>query len=316
MGTSRLWGRCLVTLAVVCTLMTPAMGFDQPLINLGFTSFVDGGPPSGPGHYFQQYFQYIHAYKLPNFASPPAQGADVEIFGSLSQYVYQSDQELLFGGKWGIDVIQPSGSIDSTDPTGAVTDSGGSFGDLLIGPYLQWDPIMGDNGPVFMHRIELQTVWPTGNYSRNRGLNIASNHFSFNPYWAATYFVTPKWTATCRLHWLWNDKNDDPYTGGGAPASDYTQAGQAFHANFASSYEVQPKKLRLGVNGYFMKQITDSKKDGVSQDGREQVLGIGPGALYSLSGDTHLFFNAYFESNVKYRPKGSRYTFRLVHHFD
>ncbi len=316
MGNSRFWGRCVVISAVVCVLMTPAMGFDQPLINLGFTSFVDGGPPSGPGHYYQQYFQFIHAYKLPNHPAPPAQTADVDIFGSLSQYVYQSNQPILFGGKWGIDVIQPLGTIDSTDPTGIVTDSGGSFGDLLIGPYLQWDPIMGDNGPVFMHRIELQTVFPTGNYDRTKGLNVASNYFSFNPYWAATYFVTPKWTATCRLHWLWNDKNDDPFTGGASPATDYTQAGQVFHANFASSYEVQPKKLRVGVNGYYMKQITDSKKDGVSQDGREQVLGIGPGALYSFTGDTHLFFNAYFESHVKYRGQGSRYTLRMVHHFN
>ncbi len=86
--------------------------------------------------------------------------------------------------------------------------------------------------------------------------------------------------------------------------------------NFASSYEVEPKKLRLGVNGYYMKQITDSKDDGVSKDGREQVLGIGPGALYSLSGDTHLFFNAYTESHVRYRGKGNRFTFRVVHHFN
>ena len=174
---------------------------------------------------------------------------------------------------------------------------------------------MGDNGPVFMHRIELQTIWPTGNYDRHKGLNQGSNFFSFNPYWAATYFMTPQWTATCRLHYLWNDKNDDPYTGGGAPAVNNTQAGEVFHANFASSYEVQPKKLRVGVNGYYMKQISDSKKDGVSQDGREQVLGIGPGVVWHISQNDHLFFNAYWETNAENRPEGSRYNLRWVHHF-
>lgn len=306
-------GAVVVVMILAFGLLTPALGFDQPLINLGFTSFVDGGPPSGPGHYFQQYFQYMNYTKFPDHGGSPKAGA--KIWGSLSQYIYQSDQPVLWGGKWGLDVILPVASMDSWDSQGIVADNGMGFGDLLVGPYLQWDPIMGDDGPVFMHRIELQTIWPTGDYDTLKGLNQGSNFFSFNPYWAATYFMTPKWTATCRLHYLWNDENTDPYAGPGATAVSKTQAGQVIHANFASSYEVQPKKLRLGVNGYYMKQITDSKTDGASVDGREQVLGIGPGALYSVSANTHLFLNAYFESHVRYRGDGSRYTFRIVHHF-
>jgi len=315
MGNFNVWGRIVVVLIVGCGLLTPALGFDQPALNLGFTSFMDGGPPSGPGHYVAQYLQYSNLYRLPNHGKSKA---GVKSWGSLSQYLYQSDQEVLFGGKWGLDIIVPVASIDSTDslPGPQVRDNGVGFGDLLVGPYLQWDPIMGDNGPVFMHRIELQTIWPTGDYDQTKGLNQGSNFFSFNPYWAATYFVTPKWTATWRLHYLWNDKNDDAYSGPGFTAVNTSTAGQVFHMNFASSYEVEPKKLRLGVNGYYMKQITDSKDDGVSKDGREQVLGIGPGALYSLSGDTHLFFNAYTESHVRYRGQGNRFTFRMVHHFN
>jgi hypothetical protein len=306
------WGSVVVVMVLACGVLTPALGFDQPALNLGFTSFMDGGPPAGPGHYFTQYLQYAHAYKLPDH---PKSKTEVDSWASLSQYIYQSNQPILWGGKWGVDVIVPAASIDSTDsePGPKVTDNGGGFGDLLVGPYLQWDPIMGENGPVFMHRIELQTIWPTGSHDKNKGLNQGSNFFSFNPYWAGTYFVTPKWTASCRLHYLWNDKNDDPFVGF---AVNDTQAGEVFHANFASSYEVEPKKLRVGVNGYYLKQISDSEMNGSSVSGREQVLGIGPGALYSINGDTHLFFNAYFESHVRHRPKGSRYTFRMVHHFN
>ena len=73
--------------------------------------------------------------------------------------------------------------------------------------------------------------------------------------------------------------------------------------------------LRLGVNGYFFRQVTDSQVNGVDQSGREKVLAIGPGALLGFSQNTHLFLNAYFETKAAYHPEGERFVVRLVHHF-
>ena len=306
--------RCALRLAICLAALSfcaaPIHAYDQPAVNLGFTSFLDGGPPAGPGFYFTEYLQYYRATTLKDL---PVPSPKVEAFVSLNQFIYQSDQPLLFGGKWGLDVILPIVHLESRP----LPNNGTGLGDLLVGPYLQWDPIMGQQGPLFMHRIELQTIYPTGKYDREKALNPGSNHFSFNPYWAGTLFLGPRASTSFRLHYLWNDRNSRPNIPPpeSGEALRHTQAGQAVHANFAADYEVIARQLRLGINGYYLRQIGDSKVNGASVSGREKVFAIGPGALYSFSQDTHLFANVYFETEARNRPEGERYVLRLVHHF-
>jgi hypothetical protein len=304
----------------VCLLLAmgagPAQAYDLPAVNLGFTSFMDGGPPAGPGFYFTQ---YIQQWTSDDFTDDNGDnifldmaGEDLEAWISLTQFIYQSDKDLFAGGKMGLDVIVPVVSLDlsyDVDPAGLPQDNGTGLGDILIGPYLQWDPVMGPKGPRFMHRVEFQFILPTGKYDEDKQLNPGSNFYSFNPYWAGTLFITPRWTASTRIHYLWNDKNED------VAGADDSQAGQAYHLNFATAYEVIPQKLRLGINGYYLKQITDSEVDGNDVSGREQVLGIGPGLLWHINKDAHLFFNTYFESMAENRPEGTRLNLRLVYHF-
>ena len=42
-----------------------------------------------------------------------------------------------------------------------------------------------------MHRIELQTILPTGEYDKTQSINPGANGVGFDPYWAATWFITP-----------------------------------------------------------------------------------------------------------------------------
>lgn len=311
----RLQSLLAACLLVAVVLTAPAAAYHQPALNLGLTSFVDGGPPAGPGFYFTEYFQYYTANELPDLPIPDP---DLDVWVSLNQFIYQSNQELLLGGKWGLDVIVPLVCIDA-EPGMFLPDNGGGLGDILVGPYLQWEPIMSERGPVFMHRIEFQMIFPTGKYDDDKLLNPGSNLFSFNPYWAATYFFTPKLTASWRLHYLWNGENDEPFIGlPGGPEE--IQPGEVFHANFAVSYEAIPKKLRVGLNGYYLDQLSDTEYDipGVGTeeiDEDEKVCAFGPGFLWSFSQNDHLFFNAYFETDADYRPEGERFVLRYVHHF-
>jgi len=307
----------LAFLSVGLILSPSAYAYDQPSVNLGFTSFLDGGPPAGPGFYFTQYFQYYSADQLndQNGDALPLADPDVEVWVSLSQFIYQSDQPILLDGKWGIDVIIPLVHLSAEyGSTGGPADNGGGLGDILVGPYIQWDPIMGANGPIFMHRIELQMLLPTGKYDNDRELNPGSGFFSFNPYWAGTLFITPGLTTSLRVHYLWNAKNDDPNRA--FAGADDSQAGQAIHANFAVAYELIPNKLRAGLNGYYLNQISDTQVDGADRPNRkEKVLGIGPGLVYHHSQNQHLFLNLFTETISENRTEGTRVTMRYVHHF-
>ena len=306
--------RIVLSALVAVTLFSgSAFALGQPNVNLGFTSFLAGAPPAGPGLYLSEYLQYYTADQINDESGDkidPFEGVDVWVL--MNQLIYQSDQPILFGGKWGLNAMLPIVSIDAD----VLPDNGSGLGDLLIGPYLQWDPIMGANGPLMVNRIELQTIFPTGKYDSDDLLNPGSNHFSFNPYWSATVFLGPKATVSWRLHYLWNGENDDFSFGGALPSDVDLEPGDAVHANFSAAYEVLPKQLRLGLNGYWFDQISDTKVDGDKDKSlEEKVFAIGPGAVWHFSQDTHLFVNAYFETDAESRPEGERFNMRFVHHF-
>jgi anthranilate 1,2-dioxygenase (deaminating, decarboxylating) large subunit len=318
---SKLIGSGVMAIMAVMLLITPtAKGYDLPTVNLGFTSFLDGGPPAGPGFYYAQYLQYYTADTLRGsggqkvFPNPVFPDPKVDVWASLSQIIAQCPKKLVLGAQPGLNVIIPvvdlgiSGTPLSANKVG--------LGDVLIGPYLQWDPIMGKNGPIFMHRVELQCITPTGRYNPNHQLNPGANIFSFNPYWAGTLFITPKLTLSTRIHYLWNDENGRPDVLWQAAGATRVQPGQAVHLNFATEYEVIEKRLRVGINGYYLKQISDTSMNGRSVAGtREEVLGIGPGLVFHINQNNHLFFNAYFETMVDNRTEGMKFLLRFVHHF-
>jgi len=180
------------------------------------------------------------------------------------------------------------------------------LGDIFLGPFIQWDPTVSKHGPFFSQRIEFDAVFPTGTYDSFKQVNAASNIFSFNPYWAATLFLHPRWNVSWRLHYLWNSTNPDTNV----------QPGQAIHLNFATSVEMLKGRLHLGINGYYLQQITDSRLNGSPiHDSWERVVGIGPGALYIFSNKDVLFFNTYFEVEARNRTEGVRLNFRWIHKF-
>ena len=304
-----------LSLALIC-ISPQIFASDLPTVNLGMSSFVDGAVPAGTGWYAQTYFQNYSANSIRDdhgdkVALPKS---DIDYQSIVQQISYLSDIKIA-GGNIGLNFLIPVlGHMDVDDGVNnqAIKSQRG-LGDIMLGPFIQFDPIMRESGPKFSHRIEFQVNIPTGKYDQNKDINPSANAVSLDPYWSATYWFNPKWTASTRIHYLYNFKNDDPnYSFGNA---DNIQAGQAVHANFATSYAVSTK-LRLGLNGYWLKQITDTKVDGEEVRGRkEQVWAIGPGAMYSFDQHDHLALNTYFEQDAENRPQGNSLIFRYIHHF-
>jgi hypothetical protein len=179
------------------------------------------------------------------------------------------------------------------------------FADLTLGAGLQWAPKKIGKG-VFVHRVVFDVGVPTGKYSDRQSVNIGNHFVVVNPYYALTY-ARKKAEFSVRLHYLWNSTNNDPFVGFGIRSM---QPGQAFHVNYATSYELW-KHLRLGFNGYWLQQVTDHKIDDANIPGsRERTVGLGPGI--QLSGrDIWFRLNGYIETGVRNRPSGVKVTFRI-----
>jgi anthranilate 1,2-dioxygenase (deaminating, decarboxylating) large subunit len=308
--TMRRLGAFVLAIAIVC-FTAPATALNQPLgINLGFTNFLDGASP-GPGWYLTEYLQYINAedIKGPN-GHTLVSDVDIEAIVNLNQIIYQSDKMFL-GGNPGLDIIIPLVAIDSDFP---ITNQDG-FGDILVGPFIQWGPHMLFGRP-YMHRFEFQVTAPTGENSSKYALNPGADVWAINPYYAFTYFITPKLTTSWRIHYLWTSENDD--------ATDQfsgvdIQAGQAIHFNYAVAYQCTDA-LRLGVAGYFLKQLEEDDYSGgappgIENDSEEQVFAIGPGLVWHINKDLTFMGAINWETEAENRPEGFRSTLRLIWKF-
>lgn len=296
------------------------LAYDQPAVNLGYTSFYDGSPPAGPGFYFQDYFQYYTSNRFndKNGNPIPLPRTDLDVIANVTQLIYLSKIKIL-GANLGVSTLLPwviEANVNDGLHNNVLKAQNGP-GNWWIGPALQFQPIMRKDGkgPLYVQRIELDVVTPTGRYNNTIAINPSSNFWSLNPYWAFTLWMTPKLSIAARLHYLWNSVNRSPFVAFGPNVSS-TQAGQAVFGDVAVGYELMEKKLTVGINGYFFNQFTDTLANGVAVPGRkESVWSIGPGMVFSLSKNHFIFLNVYSEQDARNRPQGTNGLLRLVAHF-
>ena len=292
-----------VSVALLSTTMSPAPVSAQehialPPVNLGGSSFMDG--VGGPGLLVREALGAFGAARFADASGATVSGQNTLFaFTSTTLVAYMPPFKVL-GGNWGVEVLVPVVYASLTTPSGSASTTG--IGDLTFSALVWQAPPVLLVGRQFFQRLDLDVVAPTGEYASSALLTVGSNLWSVNPYYAFTWLATDRIETSWRLHYLWSSANNAP-----PPAYEATsiQPGQAVHFNGAASVAVVPE-FRVGVAGYFLRQLTDSKASGRSVSGsQEQVAGLGPGFLAQV-GALEFVANVYSEFAVENRPRGTR----------
>ena len=157
-------------------------------------------------------------------------------------------------------------------------------------------------------RVTLDFGIPVGKSSSTSHVNLGSNAFNVHPYYSITAYPRKRIETSWRVHYLWNAPNDDPPI---STAAQSTQAGQAVHFNATAAYNVY-KGLWVGANGYYLKQFTDGRTNGVPlQNSPEQVGAIGPGMVCN-TGKWYFYANFYQEVGAENRATGQKVVLRVM----
>jgi hypothetical protein len=284
--------------------LAPGQEVALPSVNLGDSNFMDG--VAGPGLLLEETIAYYHANRFTDFKGEKIPGDNsIKSWVSLTHLAYLTKWKIL-GGYYGFEALLPAVRVDLDTDLGIRGHKSG-LGDLIFSPFIiQWVDHKIFNMPYF-HRINFPFILPSGRYDKDSTVNIGSHLYSFNPYYAFTLFITPKLETSWRFHYLWNSKNHSPPQ---PFVADNIQPGQAFHLNYAFSYEILDG-LRAGVAGYYLDQITSDEVDGRKRThSKEEVFAIGPGFMFSKKG-FFIYLNAFYETGAENRPEGKKISLRF-----
>lgn len=299
---------------------------------------MDGfGDVTGYGFAYNNYLSFSHAGSLKDEKGNSESiftTAKLDALVDLHQFLYTFKMPESAFAQPGINLIVPlvnlSADVKGSIPVGPgqfmpieLKDNGFGLGDITAGVYAQFKPITVEDHPIFSHRIGFNVIMPTGKYSSTKDFNPGTHAWHINPDWAITFIPAYRFEISTRIQYLYNFANNNPAADAAGPHTS-TQSGMAIFDNFAAAFEILPfdptrtgaLNLRAGLNGYFFKQISDNKTDGVTTPNqKEQVLGLGPGAMWAIAETDALWLNVYFETAVQNRFASNTVQLRWAHAF-
>jgi hypothetical protein len=288
-----------------------ASAFNQPGMNLGFTSFADAGAPPegyvGPRIILSEVVQWWDA---PTFRDAdgdkiPGGSTRVSLLVQTHQvYFLPKLNDPLTGSQLGLDVIVPVVLGSVSIPGNSDSDAGG-LGDFIFSPVFQWNnhKIFG---LLYYHRFQVHVTAPTADFDSRFSFHPGDNVWSVAPYYAQTLWLLPYVNLEISLRHQWRYCTTNPETD--------IQPGQIYYVNYAASYGLT-QTFRVGLNGYALQQLTNDELKGHDiEDSKERVIALGPGIVYN-KGDLTFMVNYFREFAAENRPEGFRLSTRVIYKF-
>jgi hypothetical protein len=246
-------------------------------------------PPPGE----TQFYDYLQFYDARQMAGPTGNSA-VPNF-KLDVVV----EAVRFVHTWGIKAAPFTFSTGAVLPTlnlnlhiGALSGRRTGIGDLIVQPLMI--------GYANAHHTLFAYFTPdvslkTGAYSTTNIVNPGRNVNAFMPNLSVTWFPKPNWEFSATATYEIDAPNH---------ATNF-HSGNVAMLEYLLGYSLTPK-LQLGVQGYFLKQVTDDVQNGISVGNRGQAIGIGPQLVYHFSPRSGVVLKYQRELDVKNRPRGNR----------
>ncbi len=300
----------VVSIFAMILVPSGASAYNQPGMNLGFTSFADAGAPPkgyvGPAIILSEVVQYWDASTFTDANGNDLPGRNrVSLLVNTHQFYFLPKlNEPLTGAQLGLDVIVPVVAGSVSTPFNSDSNTGG-LGDFIFSPVFQWNDSTLFGMPYYQ-RFEVHITAPTGDFDERFIFNPGDNLWSFAPYYAQTLWFLPYLDLEISLRHQWRYCTENPDT--------HLQPGQIYYVNYAASYGL-PYGFRVGINGYALQQITDNKLKGRDiENSKERVIGLGPGMVYN-KGPVTFMVNSFWEFAAENRPEGFRLSTRLIYNF-
>ncbi len=263
----------------------------------GAEDFMAGAVPP-PGTYFINYLMFYTADKFKDGSGKSAvPDFDLKVTANVFRLLHVTKTQI-FGGYWGMHIFVPIVNVDISVPLGSQSRTG--IGDIIIDPFiLSW------HFKNWHFATGIDIYIPTGQYDKNRIANIGRNYWTFEPIFAFTYLSDSGLDISSKFMYDINTENKD---------TNY-KSGQEFHFDYTVGKKID--NWSLGVGGYYYKQITNDKINGVKvrTDGNKgQVFAIGPQVKYDHK---NMSFTLKYqkEMEAKNKPEGDKFWFKFIYAF-